>query len=224
MNKRMVSIVLGVLVAGGFVAAKYFVFPELEIQARKAAGTGWDEARPEIRGNVMSGMREAFVDIDLKQADMDKVCGCVTGKIVDFLNGTDCDYYFNESTTTEAEHMKKQEACLNEVGYDNKEMEFMIACSKQDLPKDWSIMRPLMAQEMDAAVLVQIPDAMERKQAVDCVVSKTIELLGTTDCTPVNPDATTPEQLFIPAEECFEKAGITAKAEEAIAACLTPVL
>jgi len=70
----------------------------------------------------------------------------------------------------------------------------------------------------------QIPDAAKRKQVVDCVVSKTVELLGTTDCTPVNLDATTPEQLFTPAEECFEKAGITQKTEDAIAACFSSAL
>lgn len=224
MNKRMVSIVLGILVAGGFVAAKYFLFPELEISARKAAGAGWTEARPEIKGNIMSALREGFVDIDLRHDVMDKVATCVTDKVVEFLNGTDCDYYYNESTTSEAEHLKAQEACLAQVGYDDKEVTFTIECAKEHVPKDWNIMRPLLRREMDAALQEQILDAAKRKGAVDCVVDKTVELLGKTPCAPLNPAATTPEQLFTPADECFDDAGIKAEAEEAIGACIAPAI
>ena len=224
MNKRMVSIVLGVLVAGGFVAARYFVFPELEIEARKAAGAGWTEAKSEIKGNIVSALREGFVDIDLRADVLDRVAVCVSDKVVDFLNDTDCDYYFNESTTTEAEHLVNQEACLKQVGYDAKEVEFTIACAKEHVPKDWNIMRPLLSREMDAALKEQILDAAKRKEAVDCVVGKTVELLGKTGCPPLNPKATTLEQLFTPADECFETAGIQAEAEEAIGVCITAAL
>ncbi|MFH1530392.1 MAG: hypothetical protein ABIK09_06615 [Pseudomonadota bacterium] len=224
MNKRMVSIGLGILVAGGFVAARYFLFPELEIKARKAAGAGWTEAKPEIKGNISSALSEGFVDIDLKQGVLDQVATCVTDKVVEFLNSTDCDYYFNESTTTEAEHLAAQEACLKGVGYDAKEMEFTLACAKQHVPKDWNIMRPLLSREMDVALQGQILDAAKRKGAVDCVVGKTVELLGKTECAPLNQAAETAEQLFTPADECFENAGIKAEAEEAIGACITAAL
>ncbi len=224
MNKRMVSIVLGILVAGGFLAAKFYLFPELEISARKAAGAGWTEAKPEIKGNILSALREGFVDIDLRQDVMDKVATCVTDQIVEFLNGTDCDYYYNESTTSEAEHLKAQEACLATIGYDAKEIEFTIECAKQHVPKDWNIMRPLLSREMDAALQGQILDAAKRKTAVDCVVGQTVELLGKTECAPLNPAAKTPEQLFTPADECFENAGIKAQAEEAIGACIAPAI
>jgi len=53
-------------------------------------------------------------------------------------------------------------------------------------------------------------------------VGKTVELLGKTACEPLNQAAETPDQLFTPADECFENAGITAEAEEAIGACLAP--
>ena len=224
MNKRMTSIILGVLVDGGFVAAKYFLFPEIEISARKAAGDGWTEARPEIKGNIMSALREGFVDIDLRHDVMDNIATCVTDKVVGFLNGTDCDYYYNESTTSEAEHLQAQEACLAQVGYDAKEMAFTIDCAKQHVPKDWNIMRPLLGHEMDAALQGQILDAAKRKEAGDCVVGKTVELLGKTECTPLNLKATTPEQLFTPADECLDDAGIKAEAEEAIGACIAPAI
>ena len=224
MNKRMVSIVIGVVVAGGFLAAKVFLFPELEISARKAAGAGWTEAEGEIRGNVLSGLREGFVDIDLPSGVLERVATCVTEKVVGFLNGSDCDYYYNETTTSEAEHLAAQEACLQGVGYDAKEVEFTIACAQAHVPKDWAIMRPLLSREMDDALKDRILDAAKRKGAVDCVVDKTVALLGTTECAPMNPEATTPEQLFTPAEECFEAAGIRPEAEEAIGICIAGAL
>jgi len=224
MNRRTVSIVLGVLIAGGFLAAKHFIFPEMEIEARKAAGEGWTDAKPEIKGNMISTLREAFVDVDLGHEVLDRTAGCVSDRIVEFLNGTDCDYYYNESTTSEAEHLADQEACLQGIGYEDKELEFTLACAKQHVPSDWNIMHPALYREMDAALEDQIVDAAKRKVAVDCVVKRITGLLGKTGCSPLNPDATTMEQLFSPADQCLEDAGIQAEAEEAIGACISSVL
>lgn len=220
MSKRAIPVVLVVLVVGGLLAATYFLVAELEIEARKGAGAGWSEAEGEIQGSIRSALREGFVDIDLGPDVLDRIAVCVTGRIIDFLNGTDCDDYYDQSTTSEAEHLAAQEACLKGVGYDAREVEFTMACSKEHVPDDWNIMRPLLSREMDAALQGHALEPAQRKAAVDCVVAKTVEILGKTGCAPLNQEARTPDQLFTPADACFERSGLKAEAEAAIGACL----
>lgn len=120
--------VIGVLVAVVALAVWKLVIPAIVIST-----AGWDDARPELVGKLKSGLPpEARAALGTKT---DAVVGCVADKAIAFLNTTDCKYKYNQTTTSEAEHLKEQDACLEKVEYVKKEEAYAMECMKQHAPE-----------------------------------------------------------------------------------------
>lgn len=121
--------VVGVLVAIGVIAVWKLVIPTIVVSM-----SGWDDARPELLGKFKAAF-PAEVRAQIGDAKADLVVACLTDKAIEFLNGTDCKYKYNELTTSQAEHLAAQEACMEAVGYAQKEEAFAIECMKQHVPE-----------------------------------------------------------------------------------------
>lgn len=213
--------VVGVVVAVGIYLLWRFVLgPYVFMGAKNITGSGWDDAKPELSGKVRIALTEFFLPLDLKPPQIDAMVDCTTEKLVEFLNGTDCSYYYVESTTTMEEHLAEQDKCLNAANYDDTEALFVTQCAAQHIPNDWEIWDKQLTESYEEVLKVDVTDAAARKKMVQCMVVATKETLNASACKPLKEGAKKIEELLVTPDTCMtEEEGLEAKLEAASTAC-----
>jgi len=133
LKKEMIKLLSFVFVVGVFLFFKFgvgLVTTSATIHAKNAVHKGWDGARAELRKAFESQVQEIKLPPEIKAKYLD----CVTQKAIDFLNNTTCSYLYNKMTTTQEEHLRKQDACVMQSGYMEALEGFAEACGKEVIP------------------------------------------------------------------------------------------
>jgi hypothetical protein len=211
--------IVGTIVVIGLIAVwKLVLAPSGEKALIEATGKGWDDAKGEIKPMILEGLSEGLKDSDVGPMEKGVIADCVTDKVVEFLNGTDCSYLYVETVTSKEEHLKQQEECFVKVKLEEKEEAFMVECMKAKLPNDWKIARSSILKAYEEA-MTDIADTSLRKKTAECITDKTIAILNGSDCKPINDKATTAEELVTPADGCMDKPGLADKLAQAGTEC-----
>jgi len=84
-----------------------------KIHAKNVTHSGWDGARTELRSSFEKELKSVELPPEIKTKYLD----CITQKAIDYLNQTACSYHYNKFTTSAQEHVKEQDACINNSGY-----------------------------------------------------------------------------------------------------------
>ncbi len=196
--------IAAVVVIAGVLLWKFVIGPQVMVSATNAMGAGWDDAKSEIQTEQRAAYAEGFKGVKLSGRTLDALAACTTDKAIAFLNTTDCSYLYNQATTSEQEHLAAQEKCFNEVGYEAKEMQFTLECTKKHFPNDWSIMEETLTGELAEGFAAEGMDEKASNALATCVVPKLIALMKTRKCALVNPAAQNMEELMLSSEDCFE--------------------
>lgn len=122
-----VTVVVGTLLVVKLVIPLFYTSAAITVQ--NSLHMGWNSARSEIRRQFEAELKNMDID-PLKKS---KYLDCITDKSIDFLNGTTCSYHYNKVTTTKAEHIKQQDACVEKSGYIKKVEEMGYACAQDIL-------------------------------------------------------------------------------------------
>lgn len=213
--------VVGVIVAVGIYLLWRFVLgPYVFMGAKNLTGSGWDDAKPELSGKVRVALTEIFEPMDIDANQLNQVVDCTTDKLVEFLNTTECSYYYVESTTTMEEHLKEQEICLDKAGSEAKEAAFVAECINRHVMNDWQIWNKPLTQSYDELLTATMPDASARKKTVECMVGATRDTLNASGCKPLKADSKSFEDLLVTPDTCMTATeGLEAKLDEATAKC-----
>lgn len=202
--KRVLSVVATLAGVGIFFAWRFFG-ASAEIATKNASGHGWDGARPDLLGKFRTALNERFDGMDGAADASMLITECMTQSAITFLNGTDCSYLYNKSTTTEAEHLSSQEACFKKVGYEVKEKELFVNCMKEKFPGDWKMMRTVLIKEFTGVFEKKGIPADKAKVIAVCSVDADIETLNASDCKFLNKEAKSGDDILRTVDECFER-------------------
>lgn len=219
--KNVLSVLAVVVGVAIFVGWKFFG-ASAEIAAKNASGSGWNDSRAELSGKFRTVLDSRFEGLEGAQQISIDMTECMTTRAIEFLNGTDCSYLYNKATTSEAEHLSAQEACFKKVGYEDKEKELLLACTKEKFPNDWKAMRPALRKVMKEALAKSdgSPDDLERW--AHCVADKDIEYLNASDCKLIDPKAKTADDALRTVDSCYARPGFKEVMDGFVATCKAP--
>jgi hypothetical protein len=217
--KKVIGIVL-VIVA--VLLWRFLVGPALQVTATNAIGNGWDDAKPEFTRQMQAALLESFADFELPADTRTQISECIAGKSVEFLNTTDCSYLYNKATSSEADHLADQAACMQKVGYEKKEEAFSLDCLKQLLPDDWKHLRKTLVAVFTALRTKGGAGAAQAKTQAVCIVDKTIAMANQRKCPFVNRAAEKAQDLINGLDDCIGGADKDPEYLAIFAACIAP--
>jgi hypothetical protein len=204
MRRKIISFVVGIVLLAVVLVLKFVVMPMIEVERRKPHQ--WHEARAELRTTVVKPfLDKGLGDLVLTQTVRKSMEDCILNKSIAFLNKSDCDYYYVKTTSSRSEHEKKQLDCMKRVGFPKKIKKYTLSCALSSLPDKWAMLNRVLANILEKDLKAKIPNAKQRKKAVDCIVKKAMALLQKSSCRPLNREAKSLEKLFRPLVECLKK-------------------
>lgn len=208
--KRAIATVLFI---GVIAVVGYFV-------SQKQRETRWEKARAEMNVQFTEALQEAFGDLDFDPSINGTIADCTASKLIEFLNDTECEYEYDANNVSREQHLASQATCFESVGYDDKELEAMILCTRESMPNEWKVMRPRLLAEFKEAFSGQGLDAATTSSFATCMVDKVVETLTGSACPLINPAGTTADDLLNTVDGCIEKhAAIKTAMDTAIEGC-----
>jgi hypothetical protein len=183
---------------------QFVIGPQMEVSTKNALDSGWDDAKAEVAQQQKAAYAESLKGIGLSDAVLDALAGCTADKAIAFLNTTDCSYLYNQTTTSEEEHLAEQEKCMDKVGYSAKEEQFSFECMKANIPNDWNIMSAQLKESLAAGFVAEGLDAAIAGPYAECAVPKMVALMKKRECPLINKTAEKPEDLMLSSDDCFK--------------------
>lgn len=205
--KKLLGGVGTVVVVGAIIAFKFFG-PSAEVTLKNATGSGWDDARSELRNQISQVMEQEYEVFDLSASDKNKIADCIVDKSIAFLNETDCSYLYNSATTTEAEHLANQETCMAKVKFEENQEGFTMECLKQNMPDSWKIMKSIFVGIYEEAFTQDGVPGPKAKQIGECIAQKLVGILDGRKYKLINDKSIKAEDLLFPIDKYvpdFEK-------------------
>jgi hypothetical protein len=200
----MKKYILGAVGIAVVVLWKFVVGPSLAVTAQNTLGAGWDDAKPELMAQFSSTFATDWSMFELGQPKIQELADCCATKAVAFLNTTDCSYLYNQTTTTEEEHLKNQEVCMAKVKYDEEEMKFSLECLREHFPEDWKHLKAPLIQGYESSFTSNGVPAAEAKKMATCITDGSVTLANNRKCPVVNKQATTFEDLVNSIDTCIK--------------------
>lgn len=220
MNKKVLSIIGAVVLLGIVGVLKFVVQPWLELKQKQSTGD-WTESRSELKAQFKELTKNLFSDMDVPADAMNQVEDCIVDKAIPFLNQSGCKYHYVKTTTSEADHIKEQEKCLEKVGWEKKLELITVECIREKIPNDWKIAKTALIRDMMQGFTAQVPDENKRKQAAECTSDMMIKELQASDCPIITKDGKVFDALFNNAAECIKKNPVMQKkVNEGVQRCL----
>ena len=205
------GIIITVVLIGLGVLFKYVIWPKFAVEAIQKV-SGWEDARSEITAGIQTELTTGLsTQIDLPADKKDALLKCLVDKKIEFLNGTECKYYYAEGTTSEAEHLKNQEECLKKANMEAKDEENFIACALVNVPNTWALAAAAITKEFGA----EMPAATR-----DCFVDGMVKAFDQFGCTLLNKEAKKAEEILTNPEKCMADSRIASEIETLNGKCL----
>jgi hypothetical protein len=215
----MKKLIFGGIAVVAILVWKFVIGPSLAVTASNTAGMGWNDAKPELAANFQATFAKDFASFELGPANIKTLSDCCAEKAVAFLNTTDCSYLYNQTTTSEAEHTKNQEACLAKVKYTEQEEKIGLACLLQHFPNDWKHLKNFMREAYEASFAQSGMSAADIKKTSQCLADGSVKIANQRKCQVVNKQATNLETLFNNFDTCMKEPGKDAEFEALMASC-----
>jgi hypothetical protein len=192
------------LMGGAGVLWKFVIGPSVAVTAQNSLGTGWNDAKPDLSAQFSSAFSTDWAMFNLDTAKIQELSNCCADKAVAFLNSIDCSYLYNQATTSETEHLKKQEACMTKVKYDEAETKFSIDCLREHFPNDWQHLKPPLNQGYEASFIENGVSVADAKKLAVCIAEGCVTLANDRKCPVVNKSATIYENLVNDIDTCIK--------------------
>lgn len=177
----------------------------VSVHAANGMGMGWSTARTELVGQFESALGEGFRELRVPSASIRLLSECCAEKAIGFLNRTDCSYLYNAAITSKEEHLAEQEKCMAKVGYDEASDKFTLACLKENLPNDWSLMRAAIEEGFLSGAGPQVAQTTEMRRIATCFADKVIQTANASRCPLVSRAAARAEEWFNDISTCVSE-------------------
>jgi len=204
------GIIVAVVLLGLGALFKYVIWPKVAVEALQKV-SGWDDARAELTAGIQTDLDTGLgtmleIPADKKQA----LLKCIVDKKIEFLNGTDCKYYYAEGTTTEAEHLKTQEECLKKANAEAKDEETFLLCAHGNLPNSWALAAGTIKKEFGPEVAPAVRD---------CLVDGMVKAFDEFGCPLLNKEAKKAEEILTNPEKCMADSRVSSAVGELDSKC-----
>ena len=183
---------------------KFVIGPSLAVTAQNSLGAGWDDAKGDLMSQFSSTFANDWAMFNLGPAKIQELSDCCATKAVAFLNTTDCSYLYNQATTSEAEHLKNQEACMAKAKYEEEELKFSLECMRDHFPEDWKHLRTPLVQGYESSFTANGVSAADAKKMAECIADGSVTLANNRKCPVVNKQAKTFEELVNSIDTCVK--------------------
>lgn len=210
---------MGALAAGVGLLAKFVIIPSIAVQAQNSMGVGWNDSKSELVQKFTEALAPEFVPLGLTPSELSAITNCCADQAIAFLNTTDCSYQYNQATTSEAQHLKEQEECMQRVSYEQQEAKIALSCFKEHLPNDWKLLKKGLVESFVETAVDGGMSPLDAQKAGTCFAERAVQIANERKCPLINKDAVEPSDLFndmsncIPTEEA-EKLGVECAGEK----------
>jgi len=205
------GIIVTIILVGLAVLFKYVIWPKFAVEALQKV-SGWEDARAEITAGVQTDLTMGIgTQIEIPADRKDGLVKCIVDKKIEFLNGTECKYYYAEGTTTEAEHLKTQEECLKKANLEAKDEENFLACTLGNLPNTWALASSAIKKEFGPEIAPAVRD---------CMVDGMVKAFDQFECPLLNKEAKKVEEVLTNPEKCMADSRISSVIGELNTKCM----
>ena len=215
----MKKFIFGGIGVAAVILWKFVIGPSLAVTAQNSMGTGWDDAKPELMAQFSSTFATDWAMFDLGPTKIQELADCCAAKAVEFLNTTDCSYLYNQATTSEAEHLKNQEACMAKIKYEEEEMKFSLECLRNGFPEDWKHLKTPLKQGYESSFTENGVPAADAQKMATCIAEGSVKIANERKCPVVNKQATNFEELVNSIDTCIKDPDNDAVFQELLKSC-----
>ena len=103
---------------------------------------------------------------------------------------------YDKSVMPLADHLRAQDACIIKAGNTAKSVEIDLACTKTNIPNDWSIFSYGFAQMFAQSFEPKHPNSPTAQRLGACVAGQYVQDIKRAGCVPMKLSAVTADDLF----------------------------
>lgn len=181
---------------------------------------GWEGAKAEFDQLYTLEVNQLFRKngFMVKQAPKQKIINCMTAESIKFLTKTDCEYQYNQLTTTESEHKAKQDQCFARNGWLKQEQVVFERCAKRHFPNDWRVVGHSLHLSLVKQLQATGQTPARAEQIAGCTAPLLLGLFERSGCE-LLVDQAPGARLFGSVGECLKEKQLGGEMRRIIAGC-----